>query len=77
MEFLREIKKINNCIIGGSDSEWRYEIIYKKKSLKYRADLWGYDRYDGYLAQWKIYESSPDFDTEQEAKAYAEKEWVV
>ncbi|MCH2045013.1 MAG: hypothetical protein MK212_12925 [Saprospiraceae bacterium] len=36
-----------------------------------------YDEYDGYLAQEKVYRSSPYFKTLEEAEAYALEHWVA
>ena len=55
--------------------EWSYRIVEIKKKKKNRkshfvAELLILDEYDGYLMDWKVVETSPKFQTEEEAREF-------
>lgn len=79
-EFVAKTQEIDKCILGqpNSNAGWQYKIMIIADKLMYRADLYN-SNYDG--LDWKydkeaVQKSSPEFDTKEEAVAYAEQEWV-
>jgi len=78
-ELVSKTQKINKCVLGQPDANagWQYKIMIIVDKLIYRADLYGsnYDGLDWEYDKEAVQKSSPEFDTEEEAVAYAEQEW--
>lgn len=70
--------KVNSLDINPNSSwkhcEWNCKIL-KNIENEFIAELWILDEYDDYLMQWKIYQTSPVFKTEVEAKEYVLNYW--
>lgn len=77
MDIVVKREKIVSCILGPSTGGWMYKIICLQNNATYKAELWGYNDDHGYLAQFTIQESSPEFATAEEAEAFAQREWII
>jgi hypothetical protein len=79
-EFVAKTQEIDKCILGqpNSNAGWQYKIMIIADKLMYRADLYdsNYDDLDWKYDKEAVQKSSPEFDTKEEAVAYAEQEWV-
>jgi hypothetical protein len=67
---------IDEALFGWNHAEWKAEIVFLLNKNKYKAKLWVWDEYDDYLVQWKVYLTSPELDTLEEAETYIEEEWI-
>ncbi len=62
------------CNPSWDAADWQVEFI-KSSDNEYFAKLWILDDYDGYLAEWKNYRTSPNFTTKEKVKAYVSDNW--
>lgn len=67
--------EITTCRYDMQHTRWQYKIYSIADYNTYKAKLFIYDEYDGYLADYKVYKSSPEFKTLEEAENYAIEYW--
>lgn len=57
------------------DIFWESKIYTDAEQQQFQAKLFVYDEYDGYLVQWKHFQTSPIFDTLEKAEHYVREYW--